>query len=158
MTRATFTLAFYVKRSKALNDGRIPVYARITVNRKTSEFGLQRYVNPDGWDSKKGKAIPNCKQNKELNNYLETIKGNIFIKKRELEEQGISITADVVKKAYQGLDESNLKLLEIFKVFGGCVVSAFARCFEVELKVINKHGGDIIDRYIVFPVLLFNEV
>jgi site-specific recombinase XerD len=115
MTRATFNLAFYVKRTKALNDGKIPVYARITVNSKISEFGLQRYVNPDSWDNMKGKAIPNCKQNKELNNYLETIKGNLFIKKRELEEQGISITADVVKKAYQGLDESNLKLLEIFK-------------------------------------------
>ncbi|MDO9257935.1 MAG: site-specific integrase [Bacteroidales bacterium] len=115
MTRATFNLAFYVKRTKALNDGKIPVYARITVNSKISEFGLQRYVNPDSWDNMKGKAIPNCKQNKELNDYLETIKGNIFIKKRELEEQGISITADAVKKAYQGLDESNLKLLEIFK-------------------------------------------
>jgi hypothetical protein len=115
MKRATFNLAFYVKRTKTRNDGTIPVFARITVNSRTSEFGLQRYVNPDGWDSSNGKAIQNCKQNKELNNYLETIKGNIFIKKRELEEQGKILTADLVKKAYQGLDESNLRLLEIFK-------------------------------------------
>ena len=115
MTRATFKLAFYVKRTKALKDGTIPVYARITINRQSSEFGLQRNVNHDGWDSTKGRAIPNSKQNKELNNYLETVKGNIFIKKRELEEQGIVLSADLLKKAYQGLDESNLKLLEIFK-------------------------------------------
>jgi site-specific recombinase XerD len=115
MTRATFKLAFYVKRTKALKDGTIPVYARIIINRQSSEFGLQRNVNPDGWDSTKGRAIPNSKQNKELNNYLETIKGNIFIKKRELEEQGKILSADMLKKAYQGQDESNLKLLEIFK-------------------------------------------
>ena len=96
MKRATFNLAFYVKRTKTRNDGTIPVFARITVNSRTSEFGLQRYVNPDGWDSSKGKAIQNCKQNKELNNYLEIIKCNIFIKKRELEEQGKILTADLV--------------------------------------------------------------
>ncbi len=115
MTRATFKLAFYVKRTKALKDGTIPVYARITINRQSSEFGLQRNVNPDGWDSTKGRAIPNSKQNKELNNYLETMKGNILIKKRELEDQGIILSADTLKKAYLGTDESNLKLLEIFK-------------------------------------------
>ena len=64
MTRATFNLAFYVKRTKALKDGKIPVYARITVNSQSSEFGLQRYVNPDGWDNMKGKAIPNASKTK----------------------------------------------------------------------------------------------
>jgi site-specific recombinase XerD len=115
MTRATFKLAFYVKRTKALKDGTIPVYARIIINGKSSEFGLQRNVNPDGWDSQKGRAIPNSKQNKELNNYLEAVKGNIFVKKRELEEQGKILSAEVLKKAYLGIDESNLNLLAIFK-------------------------------------------
>ena len=115
MTRATFNLVYYVKRTKTLKDGTIPVYARIIVNRKSSEFGLQRYVNPNGWNCRKGIAIPNSKQNKELNNYLETIKGNIFIKKHELEEQGKMLTAEVLKKAFLGTDESNMKLLEIFK-------------------------------------------
>jgi hypothetical protein len=106
---------FFVKRTKALKDGSIPVYTRITINGKITEFGLQRNVGPNDWDGKKGKAIPNSKQNKELNNYLETIKGNIFIKKRELEEQGKILTPEALKKAYLGLDESSRKLLEIFK-------------------------------------------
>jgi len=115
MTRATFNLMFFVKRTKALKDGSIPVYARITINGKITEFGLQRNVGPNDWDGKKGKAIPNSKQNKELNNYLEAIKGNIFINKRELEEQGKILTPEAMKKAYLGLDETSRKLLEIFK-------------------------------------------
>jgi len=115
MTRASFKVLFYVKRTKTLKDGSIPVFVRITVNNQRTEFGLQRNVGIDEWDSAKGRAIPKTKQNKELNNYLETVRGNLFIKKRELEEKGIMVTADLLKDAYMGIDRQERSLLQVFK-------------------------------------------
>ncbi|MFH1159986.1 MAG: Arm DNA-binding domain-containing protein [bacterium] len=40
MTRATCTLLFFIKRTKVLKDGTMPIYERITVNRQRIEFGL----------------------------------------------------------------------------------------------------------------------
>ena len=115
MTRATCKVLFYVKRTKALKDGTIPIFVRITVNYKRTEFGLQRKIEADQWDAENGKAFPSTKQNRELNNYLETVKLNLFIKKRELEEDGIEITAEKLKDAYLGIEDQSQGLLEIFK-------------------------------------------
>ncbi|MEI6061908.1 MAG: Arm DNA-binding domain-containing protein, partial [Bacteroidota bacterium] len=77
MNRATCKVLFYVKRTKALKDGDIPIFVRITVNHKRTEFGLQRKIEKDQWNVEKGKAFPGSKQNKEINTYLDTVKFNI---------------------------------------------------------------------------------
>lgn len=115
MKRKTFSVLFFVKHSKKLKDGSVPVYARITVNNVRNEFGLQRSVDSEQWDSAKGKAKGNSKQNKELNHYIDTVRSNLLIKKRELDEMGIEYTADSFKRAYMGLDQDVKQLLEVFK-------------------------------------------
>jgi site-specific recombinase XerD len=115
MNRATCTVLFYVKRTKTLKDGNIPIFVRITVNNKRIEFGLQRKVVDGQWNAEKGKALPNSKQNKEINAYLDTVRLNIFVKKRELEEKGNAITVQQLKDAYLDIGIRNRTLLEIFK-------------------------------------------
>jgi site-specific recombinase XerD len=115
MQRATFKVLFYVKHTKQLKDGTIPVFARITVNNCRTEFSLQRSVSVGQWDSDKGMAKGKTKQNIELNAYLETVKTNLFIKKREIEETGVTVTVESLKKAYMGLDENKKTILELFR-------------------------------------------
>ncbi|PKP51501.1 MAG: hypothetical protein CVT92_12630 [Bacteroidetes bacterium HGW-Bacteroidetes-1] len=115
MERSTFNVLFYAKHTKRLKDGTLPIFARITVNGNRNEFSLQRSVESGQWDSVKGKAKGNSKQNKELNAYLETVRTNLYIKKRELEESGIVVTVDSLKRAFMRLDEQEHRVIEIFK-------------------------------------------
>jgi hypothetical protein len=56
MERSTFSVLFYVKRSKLLKNGDAPVYLRITVNSKNAEISLKRSINPKLWDTARNKA------------------------------------------------------------------------------------------------------
>ena len=44
MKRATFTVLFYIKRTKKMKDGTCPIYARITVNNQRSEFAMHKSI------------------------------------------------------------------------------------------------------------------
>lgn len=115
MTRASFTVLYYIKRAKKHKDGKFPVYARITVNGMRAEFVVNASIEETHWDNKLGKVKGNSKQAKEVNAYLEMVKVNIAIKKRELEETGAQITALQLRGAYLGLDLSSRTILSIFK-------------------------------------------
>jgi len=114
MKRATFSVLFYVKHTKQLKDGTLPIFARITVNGQRAEFSVQRSVQEGHWDSAKGMAKNNTRQNKETNAYLETVKAEIFFKKRELHELGKPTTAASIKNAYLNLEEAHMTLLKVF--------------------------------------------
>jgi len=51
----TFTILFWIRRKK-IQDGKAPVYARVTNDGKRSENSNKRSVEPDRWDPKKGLA------------------------------------------------------------------------------------------------------
>ena len=115
MKRSTFNVLFFVKHTKKLKDGSVPIYARITINGNRTDFGLQRGVEGSQWDAAKGKAKGSSKQIKELNQYLDTVRGNLLLKKRELDEMGAEYTAETFKRSYLRLDVQTKWLLEVFK-------------------------------------------
>ena len=115
MTRATHTILFYIKKTKVLKDGTVPIYARITVNRQRSEFGLQRSIEKSQWDSNRGYAKGYSKSAKNLNSYIDFVKNELYSHKREMEEYGKRITAVTLKNTYLGIDEDNKTILEVFK-------------------------------------------
>jgi site-specific recombinase XerD len=115
MMRKTFKVLFFVKRTKKLKNGDLPVYARITVNGERTEFGIQMTVQELNWDMTKGRANSKSKQGKELNNYLNTVTTNLLVKKRELEDAGELVTAESLRKAYLGLTDDQKTLLNIFR-------------------------------------------
>jgi hypothetical protein len=86
MQRATFKVLFYVKHTKQLKDGSLPIFVRITVNKSRLEFGLQRSVEVGHWDSAKGMAKGKTKQIVELNAYLETVKTNFLLRNGSLKK------------------------------------------------------------------------
>jgi hypothetical protein len=88
MTRATFTVLFYIKRTKVLQDGTVPVYVRITLNGDRCEWSLQKSIEETQWNSKKGCAQGFSKSAKELNTHLDLVKAELVYKKREMEDGG----------------------------------------------------------------------
>ncbi len=109
----------------------------ITVNRQRAEFGLQKSIDPDQWDSVKGYAKGHSLESKQINSELETVKSNVFLKKREFNELGKNFTAYELKNSYLGIDENSQTILGVFKDHNN-------RCLEL----INKDfAPGTIERY-----------
>lgn len=115
MVRKTFKVLFFVKRTKKLMNGELPVFARITINGERSDFRLQVSIDENLWDGVRGQASGKTKQAKQLNDYLSSVTSNLLLKKREMEDDGKLVTADSLKRMYLGLNDDQKTLLGIFK-------------------------------------------
>ena len=52
----TFSILFYIRTSKQKNDGTTPIYVRITVNGKRSDFSAKRSIDASKWNTSKARA------------------------------------------------------------------------------------------------------
>ena len=115
MKRATFTILFFVKKSKLLKDETAPIYLRITMNGKRSEISIKRSVKPNLWDTARNKVKGNAKDSKALNEYLNSVRGQIQNHQQALQEQGKEISAKMLTNAYLGIGEKQWTLKELFQ-------------------------------------------
>ncbi len=67
MGRSSFTVLFYAKHARALKNGQVPLYVRITVQGERAEFSLNQTVDPALWDGNSGRVSGNTRQSKEIN-------------------------------------------------------------------------------------------
>lgn len=104
MENNTFTVLFYVKKTKPLRNGDVPVFARVTVNGDRVEFSLERGVPLEQWDSKKNRARGYGKVARELNEFLTGVSAQFYNHHRELKENGRTITASILRDRYLGID------------------------------------------------------
>jgi len=148
MTRATFTVNYYINRGKIRTNGLAPIIARITVNKERAEFAIGRHVDPENWNTQQGYVISDTKESQEINSYLILIRSNILFKKRELEEDGKQITARILKNSYLGIDTENKTILNVFKEHNerveGLVNKDFAPGTLERYKTCYKHVEDFI--------------
>ena len=115
MKRATFTILFFIKRSKLLKTGEAPVYLRITSNGDSSEISIKRSIKPSLWDTARNKAKGTSPVATEINDYLTSIRGQLFMHQRELQEAGKQITAKVLLNTFLGVGEKQWSLVELFQ-------------------------------------------
>jgi site-specific recombinase XerD len=148
MKRASFGVLFFIKRAKQHKNGKLPVYARITINGLRAEFVVQASVDEILWDNKLGKVNGTSKQAKEVNSFLESVKVNIVLKKRELEETGQQITALQLRTAFSGIDLSAHTIMGVFKehneMVKGLVNKDFAPGTLERYNTCYKHVEDFI--------------
>lgn len=100
--RGTFNLMCYLKKSGCLKNGEAPIYIRITVNRQLVSFSLQGSVLPSLWSQEKEKSKGKDKKAQELNHYIESVKSRLYKIHRELEIDGKSISAQIIKDIFLG--------------------------------------------------------
>jgi site-specific recombinase XerD len=115
MKRATFNILFYVKRTKLLKNGDAPVYLRLTLNGDTAEISLKRCIKPTLWDTTRNKAKGASPEAAELNDYITSVRGQLFMHQRELQEAGKQITAKVLLNTFLGVGEKQWSLVELFQ-------------------------------------------
>lgn len=145
--KSTFTLLFYVNRSKEKN-GSVPVMGRITIRGTVAQFSCKLQVPTHLWDAKAHRAQGRGATAREVNLVLEEIRTRIYRHYRQLSDLDPGVTADRVRNAFLGIGEGPGTLLELFdrertefhKRVGHDRAASSYRC----LSVVRRHLADFI--------------
>ena len=111
----SFSLLFWVNKSKANKNGEAPIYARITVNGKRAEIATGERINPERWNAKSRSMKGNREDARTINSILDRMKMKIKDVHNTLIEQERNVTADVIKETYLGKKRKEYTILEVFK-------------------------------------------
>jgi len=117
MERRTFSLMFFIRRTKLRKNLEAPVLLRITVNGDRTDVAIQRTILPEHWNSERGCAIANTRFGKELNQCLEQIRLQVYQRHQELLSRNLPVTAAALKGAYlNGFGEQDVhNLLDLYR-------------------------------------------
>jgi integrase len=111
----TFGVIFYLRKYKAANDGKAPIYARITVNGSRIDLSVKRSIEQDNWNANKGMARGSREEIVKLNNYLEQYRSGIVESYQELLLQKKLITAELVRDKFTGEDQAEFTLCKLME-------------------------------------------
>lgn len=158
MTRTTFSTLFFIKRSKLLRTGEAPIYCRVTVNGLRAEFAIKRSIDPVDWDINKGRA-KTSNRTKQLNQFLEHIKHNLYEKQRIMEDEGKQVTAKNLVLAYHGKNDNEKFLVELFEEHNNnierLIGNGYCKLTHVRYKSSIKHLKEfLVEKYRVTDIPL----
>lgn len=107
----TFGVIFYLRKYKATNGGKTPIYARITVNGHRTNVSVKRSIDPPNWNANKGMAKGSKEEVVKLNKFLEHYRSGILESYQQLLLQKKLITAELVKDKFTGYMKNRRKEL-----------------------------------------------
>ena len=88
---------------------------RITVNGKATEVSLKRSIEPKLWDVARNRAKGNSQNSKDLNDYLSSVQGQLFVHQQEIQEEGKFLTPKLLSNAFLGIGEKQWSLVELYQ-------------------------------------------
>ncbi len=112
--KSTFNVNFLLRKHKMLKNGEAPICMRISVNCHAVDISIKRSVAVDSWNQTRECCTSTGKVGKELNRYIDTMRAKILQIHRELEIDGIRVTADAIRDKLYGRDESQKTLIEVY--------------------------------------------
>jgi hypothetical protein len=122
-------LSFQLKKSKADEKGKAPIYVRITIDGIRTEFSIKRSIEPGKWLSNVGIVKGNNEESKSINAYLNTVRFKLQEHHRLLMAAGKTITPETIKNAYLGIKEKGKCLLEVFRYHNAQVKQLLGKDF-----------------------------
>ncbi len=109
------SVLFYAKKSKAKINNKIPIYLRITVNGKRSEFSTGKSVDIIKWSSAASRLKGNSEEARTINKYFDVLTSRILQIERNLILSGEPFDATDVKNMLTGQHETSRYLIPIFE-------------------------------------------
>jgi hypothetical protein len=110
----TFGIHFILRMNKVKN-GKAPLYARITVNASRIEVSLKTLVEISDWNPSKGLAKLKNEKAKELNSFLEQVRGQFADCYKQLQLQKKIINAEAIKNLFLGNEKSEHTLCSLIE-------------------------------------------
>ena len=127
MEKPTFGMTFYIRRTKLDKTGKAPVFLRITMNGLRADTSIKYHISPQLWNTAKGRALENNREGKSM---LEAVGFNIMQGRRQLESEGVAVSAQSILSRYLGKDAPQRQSILLRLRFSGMkVFSGLRRSF-----------------------------
>ena len=111
----TLTVLFHLRQEKRSQNGKTPIYCRITVEKQRATLSIQRSVYTDKWDATREMVKGNNDEAKDINAYINLIKKKIYDEHYKLVESNSHVSAEALKQVV--LNRERPKSKSVFKVF-----------------------------------------
>lgn len=135
--KRTFSVLFFIRRTKLLKTGETNILMRLTVNGQYKEVLTQRTILPNLWNQKKEKTTgknPTCI---EINKYLDDLRARINNIYSELDSEGIIVTPKLILTVKNKPKEPEKMFYEEFENHN-------SKCEELQGK---DYAKSTVDRY-----------
>ena len=112
--KSTFSILFYIDRSKPSGEGLCLVRCRIWCNGRTASFSTRQQTSPHDWLAKKGRVGPTSAVAQGVNHALSDIEQRLnALYERTLREERY-ITAEYLKEQYRLQDKPRQTFADIY--------------------------------------------
>lgn len=142
------TITFYQKRSKATEDGRAPIYVRITVDGRRAEISLNRKAPIGEWNTKCNCMVGNTPEAFSINQQISKVRNEIYRHYQRLSENGDYVTSIQLRDAYLGKDKKQKMVLAIFEDHNDQIEALVGQEYSAgtleRYRTAKKHVGDFI--------------
>ena len=108
---SSFSLLFYVSKTKVQKNGEAPLLLKINVNGRRLVLNLKRSVNPNDWDSTKGKVSGRSDQARVVNEYIEAVRFKFRQKYNELLQLNDEVTPEMIRDAIMGVNGGAIRTI-----------------------------------------------
>jgi site-specific recombinase XerD len=110
-SKATFSLVFYINRTKARKNGECPIMLRININGSRVTMALKRHLDPQHWDSGRNQMKGRTDQARLFNDYLDSIRVRAHKKYNELLTAKEEVLASDLRDAILGIQTAKSRNL-----------------------------------------------
>ena len=111
----TLGILFYVKRAKIDDNGKAPIYVRITVDGMRSELSIKRSIELDRWIPSAGKVKGTNEEARSINSYIDSVRIKIYEHQKKLMDNNKTITSEAIKNSMLGIEEKQRTIVAIFQ-------------------------------------------
>ncbi|MHC1702819.1 MAG: site-specific integrase [Tenuifilaceae bacterium] len=107
-------ITFWLNSCKSNNNRLVPIYLRVTQDKKYFTMTTGKYIQSSDWDKKRGKVKGVNDNAVSVNEHLETIKLKIQRIINQLEISNKPFTVFTIKDILRGKNSSGMKFLKVF--------------------------------------------
>ena len=109
-------ILFWLYAQKKDDTGKAPIYCRITLNGRRTQFSTAKKIEPGFWISQASKVDKRSPNAFEINEDLDTIKGELRKIYNQLTATHKHVTGEMIKNAYTGKGQEKKTLIDIFNI------------------------------------------
>lgn len=141
-------ILFYAKSAKALKNGLLPIYLRITIDGVRIEISTSKYVENSKWSVASGKIKGNSEEARTINSYLDILRNKVYETEKSMINNNQEIFASSFKNKFMGVEEKKRMLIPIFqdhnKRMAALIDKEYASSTAKRYETTLKHLEDFI--------------
>lgn len=145
----SFSILFFLRNRGKSESNLSTIYARITVDSKRSEFSTQHKAT-DKWDPKLGKMTGTSAEARMVNRHLDDVRTKIYEIYDRLLREDKPISAQIIRDMYQGKDDEQRMLLELFKEHNDRIESLIGKGYSTGTLQRYKAARTHLKNYLLF--------